>query len=169
MRKAIAFAGGCVFNGQGEVFIKIGYIVGGTLLAIVLLAALFQVIGSHGGSLNGVEVDWRLLGDMDYISGKASSELEALNHKAVKIPGFMVPLEDESREVVEFLLVPTPQACIHVPPPPPNQMVYVKMKRGTDIAQGPIWVYGQLNLVTKKSMYGDASFEIEGEGIEPYK
>ncbi len=81
----------------------------------------------------------------------------------------MVPLEDSQKDVIEFLLVPSPQACIHVPPPPPNQMVYVKMKKGTDVAMGPIWVYGTLNLVTKKSMYGDASFELIGDAVEPYK
>ncbi len=148
---------------------KAGYVIGGILLAGVLIAGLYQAISSRGSALTGVEVNWRLLGDMDYISGKATPDLEALNGKAVKIPGFMVPLEDNSRQAVEFLLVPTPQACIHVPPPPPNQMVYVKMKRGADIATGPIWVYGTLNLITKKSMYGDASFEIQGEGIEAYK
>lgn len=142
---------------------------GAFILAAVLGAVIYNFVGSHGGALSGVEVDWRLLGDMDYITGKASSELEALNGKSVKIPGFMVPLEDNQRAVTEFLLVPSPQACIHVPPPPPNQMVYVKMKRGTEAAVGPIWVYGTLNLVTKKSMYGDASFELVGEGIEPYK
>ncbi|NUN05805.1 MAG: DUF3299 domain-containing protein [Bdellovibrio sp.] len=139
------------------------------ILSVVAGAVIYHTVLSRSGSLSGVEVDWRLLGDMDYITGKASSELSALNGKPVKIPGFMVPLEDEQRDVVEFLLVPSPQACIHVPPPPPNQMVYVKMKRGTDVAMGPIWVYGTLNLVTKKSMYGDASFELVGEAIEPYK
>ena len=138
-------------------------------MAVVAGAALFTAISRGGGSLNGVEVDWRLLGEMDYISGKSSSELQALSGKAVKIPGFMVPLEDNQSEVVEFLLVPSPQACIHVPPPPPNQMVYVKMKKGTPMANGPIWVYGTLNLVTKRSMYGEASFEIIGDLIEPYK
>lgn len=139
------------------------------VLSVVTGAVVYQTLLSRGASLSGVEVDWRLLGDMDYITGKSSSELQALDGKAVKIPGFMVPLEDNKKDVVEFLLVPSPQACIHVPPPPPNQMVYVKMKRGTDVAMGPIWVYGTLNLVTKKSMYGDASFELVGEAIEPYK
>lgn len=139
------------------------------ILSIVAGAVIYHTVLSRSGALSGVEVDWRLLGDMDYITGKASSELSALNGKPVKIPGFMVPLEDEQRDVVEFLLVPSPQACIHVPPPPPNQMVYVKMKRGAEVAMGPIWVYGTLNLVTKKSMYGDASFELVGEAIEPYK
>lgn len=146
------------------------WILGGVfILAVITGVVVYQTLISRGGALNGVEVDWRLLGEMDYITGKSSSELKALNGKAVKIPGFMVPLEDNQKDVVEFLLVPSPQACIHVPPPPPNQMVYVKMKRGTDAAMGPIWVYGTLNLVTKKSMYGDASFELIGEAVEPYR
>lgn len=139
------------------------------ILAAVTGAVIYKVFNFSGGALQGVEVDWRLLGEMDYITGRAPSELQALDGKSVKIPGFMVPLEDEQRNVTEFLLVPSPQACIHVPPPPPNQMVYVKMKKGTPSAMGPIWVYGTLNMVTKKSMYGDASFELIGDGIEPYK
>lgn len=139
------------------------------ILAVITGVVVYQTMISRGGALTGVEVDWRLLGEMDYITGNSSSELKALNGKAVKIPGFMVPLEDNQKEIVEFLLVPSPQACIHVPPPPPNQMVYVKMKRGTEAAIGPIWVHGTLNLVTKKSMYGDASFELIGEAVEPYR
>lgn len=104
------------------------------------------------------------------MSGKSPPELKALDGKPVKIPGFMVPLEDNMKAVTEFLLVPSPQACVHVPAPPPNQMVFVKMV-GTspEVAYGPIWVFGKLNLVTKKSVYGEASFEIEGQRIEPYK
>lgn len=114
-------------------------------------------------------MDWRLLGDMDYVTGKASSELNALDGQRVRIPGFMVPLEDEQKLVKEFLLVPSPQACIHVPPPPPNQMVYVKMKEAVDVAFGPIWVYGTLKLTTVRSMYGEASFELSSDFIEEYK
>jgi len=146
------------------------WIISGVLiLSVVVGAVIYQAVSDRGGALNGVEVDWRLLGEMDYITGKTSPELEKLNGQAVKIPGFMVPLEDEQQAVTEFLLVPSPQACIHVPPPPPNQMIYVKMNKGTEVAQGPIWVYGKLNLVTQKSMYGDASFELVGELIEPYR
>ncbi|MGZ3769827.1 MAG: DUF3299 domain-containing protein [Bdellovibrio sp.] len=146
------------------------WVLGGVfILALVTGAVIYQTVFNGAGSLSGVEVDWRLLGEMDYISGNSSSELKALNGKAVKIPGFMVPLEDNQKAVTEFLLVPSPQACIHVPPPPPNQMVYVKMKKGVAAAFGPIWVYGKLNLVTKKSMYGDASFELIGDAVEIYK
>lgn len=125
---------------------------------------------SQGGTLSGAEVNWRELGELDYITGDAPEKLKNLHGKKVKIPGFMVPLEDDSRHVKEFLLVPSPQACIHVPPPPPNQMVYVKMKANeTEAMFGPIWIYGTLNLTTQKSMYGEASFELVGDAIEAYK
>ena len=146
------------------------WVLGGIfILAVVIGAVIYQNMGGKSAQLSGTEVDWRLLSEMDYITGRATKELDALNGKPVKIPGFMVPLEDNQRDVVEFLLVPNAQACIHVPPPPPNQMIYVKMKKGTEAVSEPIWVYGTFNIVTKKSMYGDASFEIIGEGVELYK
>ncbi|QDK37036.1 DUF3299 domain-containing protein [Bdellovibrio sp. NC01] len=146
------------------------WLIGGIfILAVVLGAVIYQNFGGSTAVLSGAELDWRQLSEMDYITGKAPKELEALNGKPVKIPGFMVPLEDDQRAVTEFLLVPNAQACIHVPPPPPNQMVYVKMKKGTASVVEPIWVYGTFNIVTKNSQYGDASFEIIGEGVELYK
>lgn len=143
------------------------------ITSAILVGVLFGVFAvksfTGGSSLAQTEVDWRLLGQMDYISKKASPELDALNGKLVKIPGFIVPLEDNSSEIEEFLLVPNPQACIHVPPPPPNQMVYVKMKKKFESKYGPVWVHGRLNLTTQKSMYGDSSFEMIGELVEAYK
>ena len=119
----------------------------------------------------------RILGEITKEKVAILQEVDALfidglkkhDNTRVKIPGFMVPLEDDSKQVTEFLLVPSPQACIHVPAPPPNQMVYVKMKTGgTPAAFGPIWVYGEFKIVTKGSKYGDASFELIGDTIEPY-
>lgn len=139
------------------------------IVSVALGAAIYdRLSGGFGG--DGVEVTWDMLAQMDYITGKASGELAALDNHMVKVPGFMVPLEDSMKRVTEFLLVPTPQACIHVPPPPANQMVYIKMKgSGVDVAYGPIWVHGTLKLTTKKHMYGEASFEIDGDSIEAYR
>ncbi len=147
------------------------YIVSGAIFAFVLGSAVVFFVKKNQFAGDGTEVDWRVLGEMDYITGKAPDTLTKFGGQQVKIPGFMVPLEDNQNEVTEFLLVPTPQACIHVPAPPPNQMVYVKMKTGkkAEVPMGPIWVHGQLNLVTKQSMYGDASFELVGELVENYK
>ena len=57
-----------------------------------------------------------------------TAEIRAeLDGQRVRLPGYMTPLNFEDAEVGEFLLVPYVGACIHVPPPPPNQIVYVTM------------------------------------------
>lgn len=136
-----------------------------------LVGGFFLFQGASSFSLgNVVEIDWRLLGQLDYISGKAGGELEALDGKMVRVPGFMVPLEDDMKSVVEFLLVPSPQACIHTPPPPPNQMVLIDMVKNANIevAYGPIWVYGTLHLKSKRHVFGESSFFMDGVKIEKY-
>jgi hypothetical protein len=140
------------------------------LLSIIAGTLLLRT-GNSISTGDSSEVDWRALGELDYLTGKAPDSLQALDGKMVKIPGFMVPLEDNQRKVSEFLLVPTPQACIHVPPPPPNQMVLVDMEKGreTEMAYGPIWIYGKLLLKSKRHFYGESSFTMEGVKVEPYR
>jgi hypothetical protein len=121
-----------------------------------------------GGTRAQVEVDWRLFGQLDYVTGFVPDELKKLNGTLIKSPGFMVPLEDNMKRVSQFLLVPSPQACIHVPPPPPNQMVLINMKDGAKVEYGPIWVHGRLKIKTVRTQYGDVSFELEGLYVEPY-
>lgn len=136
-----------------------------------LAAGFYLFRGASSFSMgDAVEIDWRLLAEMDYISGKATGELEKLDGKTVRLPGFMVPLEDDMKKVTEFLLVPSPQACIHVPPPPPNQMVLVTMEKGhsTEIAYGPVWVYGTLEITPKRHVFGESSFQIHGLKTEAY-
>lgn len=66
--------------------------------------------------------------------------------KPVKLPGYLLPLSVQDGEVTEFLLVPTVGACIHEPPPPPNQMVYVRFEQGFKNAGlfDPVWIRGEL-------------------------
>jgi len=147
------------------------------LLLVVLFSATF-IVGYLGfesyqarqwGSAS--EVNWRDLGELDYVSGESSTRLKSLDGKQVKVPGFMVPLEDNLRKVTQFLLVPTPQACIHVPPPPPNQMILVEMLDGheVDVNFGPIWIYGELKIFSINHQYGESSFVLKGIRIEPYQ
>ncbi|MEK6628868.1 MAG: DUF3299 domain-containing protein, partial [Bdellovibrionota bacterium] len=54
--------------------------------------------------------------------------------------------------------------------PPPNQMVYVRMKDGVESKPGmPIWVYGKFKINTVRSQYGEVSFELFGEEVEDYQ
>ena len=116
-----------------------------------------------------MQVGWSTLKTLT--SSKAPSPARDLDRKTVSVPGFMVPLEDDAHEVTEFLLVPFAGACIHVPPPPPNQMIYVKLKAGKKAKMSftePIIVSGQLHVSTVQSPYGDVSFNLDGESVKPY-
>jgi uncharacterized protein len=89
------------------------------------------------------------------------------------VPGYMVPLEDSLNEVTEFLLVPYPGACIHVPPPPPNQLVHVTMDGGKRTSVRPfwepVWVQGIVTLAEVKNSYGAVSFfQMTATQIDPY-
>ncbi len=117
------------------------------------------------------EVGWRLLAKLDYRTGDKTEELAALDGKLIKVPGFTVPLEDWASSATEFLLVPYVGACVHTPPPPPNQLVYVTMdegKRATMDGWNPVWVEGILKIEMTESYYGFTGFTITGQRVYPY-
>lgn len=117
------------------------------------------------------EVDWMTLGQLDYETGSMSAELSALVGTEVTIPGFMVPLDDFSETVSEFLLVPYFGACVHTPPPPPNQLVFVRSSDPAGVPVewwDPVWIRGTLELDPEESVYGVASWSMVVEEIEPY-
>lgn len=96
----------------------------------------------------------------------------SLKDLVVKLPGFIVPLEISRDGVVtQFFLVPYFGACVHVPPPPPNQIVYVKSKAGIrlDSVYEPQWITGRLRTEQKASRLGTAAYTLEGDKVEPYK
>lgn len=159
-----------------ETPVKIALIAGMTLLpvsAVVIYGMTKSEPGADGASANGqyIETDWRQLRDLDYETGNKPPALAALDGKFIKVPGFVVPLDDDDTGLSEFLLVPSPQACIHVPPPPPNQMIMVRMKAGKapQRSWGPVWIKGRLHIATTESQYGKISYMVHGDGSEPYK
>jgi len=103
-----------------------------------------------------------------------------LNGKTIRIPGYLLPLEYDDKKVVEFLLVPWVGACIHTPPPSPNQIVHVKLASGFDMGDDmftPVWVNGQikteknnpeLSFVDGKQNI-DVSYVMQADGVELYK
>ena len=97
---------------------------------------------------------------------------KSLDGALVRLPGFIIPLDARRDGVVdEFLLVPYFGACIHVPPPPPNQLVYVRMARRTTL-QSPYdayWITGKLHLQTTTTHLGSAAYELRAEKIELYQ
>lgn len=116
-------------------------------------------------------VGWRILSELNVQTGEMPDKLKKLSGRMVRIPGFMVPLEDKQQIVKEFLLVPYAGACIHVPPPPPNQMVHVLMESGSEavFTWEPIWVTGELKISASESPYGKVSFSMVGKTAKTIK
>lgn len=97
---------------------------------------------------------------------------KALDGAVVRLPGFIVPLEAlKGGTVSEFLLVPYFGSCIHVPPPPPNQLVYVHTSKPAPIESiyDAYWVTGKLRLQTRSTRLGSAAYELSAEKIEAYR
>ena len=93
-----------------------------------------------------------------------------LDGRQVRLPGFVVPLDFEGMETSEFLLVPYFGACIHVPPPPSNQIVYVKTVAGYPLRElfDPVWVTGEIRTQAHLNELGDAGYTMQATIIEPY-
>lgn len=97
---------------------------------------------------------------------------KSLNGSTVKIPGFIVPLDiGKDGLVSEFFLVPYFGACIHVPPPPPNQIVYVRMNKGIalDSIYEAYWITGKLKASNKTTRLGASAYQLDGSKVEIYK
>jgi len=102
-----------------------------------------------------------------------------LEGQMVKLPGYLLPLELSGKRVTEFLLVPWVGACVHTPPPPPNQIVHVKLDAAFEMTGlfEPVWVIGKLATgATKKSLYMvdgtsdiDVGYSLRGAKVEAYK
>ncbi len=94
----------------------------------------------------------------------------ALAGAAVKMPGFLVPLEEAPAGLKEFLLVPYFGACIHSPPPPANQIVHVLLQTPVPglHAMDTVWVSGTLALVRTDNEMGASGYQMNAVKVEPY-
>lgn len=123
------------------------------------------------GDATVYELDWRTLAGLDVRTGTPSPYLRQLAGRMVRLPGYIVPLDDFADEVTEFLLVPYFGACIHTPPPPPNQMVQVRVGGGTHGSTSwdhPVWIEGRLEIKSVLSPYGVVAFTMRADMITPY-
>ena len=103
---------------------------------------------------------------------KEAPVVTALHDQTVKLPGFVVPLEGDGQVVNEFLLVPYYGACIHVPPPPANQIVYVKAQgRNVQVRRlfDTVWVTGVMKVEHTSSELGETGYTLNALKVEPYE
>jgi len=95
-----------------------------------------------------------------------------LNELPMQLPGFIVPLEyNDEQEVTEFFLVPYFGACIHTPPPPPNQIAYVSYPEGFELESlyDPFVIEGTLFTRIKANDMATAAYSITADAILPYQ
>jgi hypothetical protein len=130
----------------------------------------------------GIDVD-TLLARRKEIAEKQRALAKALNPsvdgQVVRLPGYVLPLEFSGKQVTEFLLVPWVGACIHTPPPPPNQIVHVVADKPFDVSgmYDAVWVTGRMAArAGKKSLQLvdgsadiDIGYAIAAARVEPYK
>ena len=100
----------------------------------------------------------------------AAPTVPAMNGQRVRLPGFIVPLDDAGEGLRSFLLVPYFGACIHTPPPPANQIVHVVPGRPVKgfRSMDPVWVQGVLKTERHDSAMGVSSYRLEAHAVERY-
>ncbi|WP_297839201.1 DUF3299 domain-containing protein [Pseudomonas sp.] len=98
----------------------------------------------------------------------SAKTVPAMNGKDIRIGGYPVPLETDAKgRSTLFFLVPYPGACIHVPPPPPNQLVLVRYPKGLKLSDiyTPLWVIGTLKVEKVSNDLADAAYALDASKV----
>ncbi|MFK7939102.1 MAG: DUF3299 domain-containing protein [Roseovarius sp.] len=92
------------------------------------------------------------------------------NGQNVRMPGFIVPIDHKGTGVVAFILVPYVGACVHVPPPPANQLVFVTT--GTPYESDglfePVTVEGMFSTSTITTHLAKVGYALSADRITPF-
>ena len=122
-----------------------------------------EIIGE--GDLDEVNDTWAPIFDENGVKLN-----EALNGAYIRMPGFIIPFEVTTEGVTEFLLVPYVGACIHTPPPPPNQLVLANAKSPwpSDKLWEAVWVEGEMSTQMMSTIYGDTGYTLRVDNMEVY-
>jgi uncharacterized protein len=94
----------------------------------------------------------------------------ALDGAYIKMPGFIIPIDVTSKGVTSFVLVPYVGACIHLPPPPPNQLVFVTTQTpwpGDDLWEA-VWVSGTMKNQLQSTEVAETGYALTADAIEVY-
>ncbi len=94
----------------------------------------------------------------------------ALENQPVRLPGYVVPLDTSKAGMREFLLVPYFGACIHVPPPPANQIVDVHLREPDKNIEmmDAVWVTGRIHAQRSSTTMGASGYVLDAVGVEKY-
>ena len=117
------------------------------------------------GEIDEVNDTWRPIFDAN-----ATKLNPALDGAYIKMPGFIIPLEATTAGTTSFVLVPYVGACIHTPPPPPNQLVFVTTQTPwpADDLWEAVWVTGQMQHDIQSTEVADTGYALTADDIEVY-
>ena len=95
---------------------------------------------------------------------------DAYNGKTVRIPGYLIPLELDGTAMTVGLLVPYVGACIHVPPPPPNQLIFITVEEPYESGGlfEPVWVTGTFGIAATETQLAEVGYAMSAGQITPY-
>ncbi|MEM0911863.1 MAG: DUF3299 domain-containing protein [Pseudomonadota bacterium] len=102
---------------------------------------------------------------------KSAEVIPEFDDKNIRIPGFIVPLvSDEEQRVTEFFVVPYFGACLHLPPPPPNQIIYAKSIEGVELTtlSMPFWFEGNITIESHNNDLGASAYGMAAHNVVPY-
>ena len=90
--------------------------------------------------------------------------------QSVRLPGYLVPLEELPEGIKEFLLVPYFGACVHSPPPPANQIVHVLLDKPVKRfrSMDTVWITGAMSATKTDSHMGVAGYRMDAKSVVPY-
>lgn len=107
---------------------------------------------------------------MTLIESEGNVLVSELDDSEVSLEGYLVPLDFTAEKAEEFVLVPYFGACIHVPPPPPNQIVYVKYREGLALSDAkmysPFRVKGRIKAAHAKTDLANVGYQLTASDIE---
>lgn len=123
-----------------------------------------EIIGE--GEIDEVRDTW--LPQFDENATKLNEELDGAY---IKMPGYVLPIDIGAAGVTSFIMVPYVGACIHVPPPPANQLVFVETREPwpSDSLWDPVWVTGQMKHELQSTDLADIGYAMTADRIEPYE
>lgn len=102
---------------------------------------------------------------------RSEATVGGLDGEDVRIAGFVVPVETSAEgKLVEFFLVPYFGACIHVPPPPANQIIYGRLDEPIEMVDiwDAFWMEGQLNVEDVSNETADAAYTMDVSSLTLY-
>lgn len=123
-----------------------------------------EIIGE--GEMDEVNDTWKPVYDSN-----ATRLNQTLDGAYIRMPGYIIPITLGADGVTDFILVPYVGACIHVPPPPPNQLVFVTTPKPWpgDQLWDAVWVTGMMRTQLQSTEIAEIGYALTADSMEVYE